>query len=370
MIRANAQVLTVGFVAVFLASIFGGCSSKKTTIIVAQCDSTKCAPQNTCIGEDEADAGLVVDCRRLCTSQTDPQTGCPANYTCVPTSADATDGGVVQTYCSANNTTYPPAPNGTGQWGTSCNPAGGLTANPDCDSADGFQCYGTSPSDGNAYCTQLTCTTDRDCAGGFYCGTYNTSPNVTTTKRVIGSTALGCLKREYCAPCNTDLDCLAVNNLPSHCIGDANGVNFCASECTTNAGCNLEAACVAVPNITPLVCYPRAHVCVGDGGLCAPCRSDADCVASDGTQGACTEGEYTTEHSCSTPAPKPPCFDTSGNPTGGGCPTTDEVPKGKVGCYGGTDFKEIPANYCHGYITLGGTGSDGTITPGCFTPNR
>jgi hypothetical protein len=243
----------------------------------------------------------------------------------------------------------------------------GLDKNPDCDNADQFFCNGEAPTDANSYCTQFNCTTDRDCAGGYYCGSINQYPNVQTTVSRINQTIKVCLKRDYCAPCRTDLDCLpTANNAPSHCVADKNGSPICAPECASDKACNTEAFCAAVDGVTAKVCYPRAGVCVGDGGLCAPCRADSDCL-KDGVQGACVRGEFNTEKSCAVPSVKT-CLDASGNPVSGACAgLVSEAPApSKVGCYGGpSGFKGLPANYCHGVVPF-----STSITPGCYSPKR
>jgi hypothetical protein len=358
MIRANAQLLAVSVVGALIAALSQGCTSKASTA----CDPSKCAESNTCVTEMNAATNVPeTKCRRVCTSQTDPTTGCPQNYTCVPDTLDTTGPATGVLYCTANTRSYPPA---KGQFGAVCNPMGGLDANPDCDVANGFWCNGSSPADGNSYCTQFDCNTDSECGAGFFCGTINRFPNVQTAKPVVNNTVKVCLKRQYCAPCQTDIDCLPVNNLPQHCIGDANGSKFCASECTKDSNCNLEAFCASVPDAEPHVCYPRASVCIGDGGLCAPCRADSDCL-KDGVQGACVRGEYSTESSCATPSPTP-CFDAKGNATASGCPKMGEAPKAQIACFGGpSGFKDLPANYCHGVVKF-----SSSSVPGCYTPAR
>jgi hypothetical protein len=156
---------------------------------------------------------------------------------------------------------------------------------------------------------------------------------------------------------------LPVTNLPAHCVSDTNGAKFCATECTNDKGCNSEAFCANTQDTDHAVCYPRANVCVGDGGLCAPCRSDADCKQGN-VQGACVRGEFSTEQSCAIPSPMP-CFDMKGNQTPSGCPKMGEAPGAQIGCLGGVAFKEIPQNYCHGVVKF-----STSITPGCYTPGR
>ena len=182
---------------------------------------------------------------------------------------------------------------GPKQWGAGCNATAGLENNVDCDSAQGFFCYGTSPADGAAYCTRYDCHADSECAASFYCATINVAPNVTTTKPTIHKTTTVCLRRDYCAPCTADLDCPPLNGRTQHCVPDDNSVGFCAPECSTSQNCPHDAKCVD-GGIGIKTCYPRAGTCVGDGSLCSPCRNDADC----GDDGACVKGQYTTERSC------------------------------------------------------------------------
>lgn len=305
------------------------------------CDSSKCKPGNTCLplnGE--------IKCRKTCESNTDPATSCPFGYTCV-----APDDGNPP-FCVQDNAQIDPKPNG--QWGFPCNATGGVD-NPDCDGAQEFYCFGTSPTDGNAYCTRFSCETDRDCAAGFWCADSNVGPSAGSTKRSIRDTQKVCLKRTYCSACKVDLDCPPLEGRPQHCVADDSGAGFCTPECGSSTNCNYEAKCVDV-GIGAKVCYPRAHVCVGDGSLCAPCRSDLDC----GEDGVCVKGQYTTERACAKKAPG----DCNKGEAQGGCEQNIATPKVAVRCLGGI-FDEVPANYCHGVYPLGESGDIG-----CWTPKR
>jgi hypothetical protein len=302
------------------------------------CDSSKCAPHNECLPLDG-----VVQCRRTCTSNTDPAESCPFGYTC--TVHDP------KPFCVKDNLALTKSPKG--QWGAPCKPEGGLDQNPDCDSAQNFYCYGTSPTDAAAYCTQYACTTDQDCAATFYCATINAFPDVRSKSRKIGVTTTACLKRTYCAPCTADFDCPSVDNRPQHCVGDAQGGSFCAPECDASDNCNNEARCLDFGDYK--ACYPRAGACVGDGSLCSPCRSDADC----GEDGACLKGQYTTEYAC---AKKP----------AGGCTDASQCPgpgfgaKAPIGC-AKEATSEVPAGFCVGIYEFGPSGASDV---GCFTPKR
>mgnify|MGYP005858760025 CR=1 FL=1 len=336
--RKTAGALAAAAAALVLAA--PGCSSE-TKVVPATCDDAKCAPGNKCLPLDGE-----VKCRKVCTSNTDPTASCPFGYTCVPQ-----DG--VEAFCVKDRAELTQGP---GQWGNPCNAAGGLDANPDCDSAQGFYCYGTSPNDGASYCTRYDCETDRDCGAGFYCGDANIAPNVTTTKRTVGQTQRVCLKRSYCAPCKADLDCPAQNGIPQRCVPDDDGNGFCSPECTNSQNCNFEAQCVS--GLTDLtVWYPRAGGCVGDGSLCSPCRSDADCP-----QGACVQGTYTTEKSCTVKSGIT-CKDGSQNGTDFDCPTVAS-PKVPIRCLGMV-FDTVPRDHCHGLYPLGQSAD-----VGCWTPRR
>jgi hypothetical protein len=313
------------------------CSSEETAAV---CDSAKCAAGNKCLklnGETK--------CRKTCASNSDPTAACPFGYTCV--SSDP------QPFCVKDNTDLKKATKG--QWGAPCNPTGGFDQNPDCDSAQSFWCFGTSKDDGAAYCTRYDCSADLDCGPGFYCGTVNIYPDVTTSKRSLGDTQKVCLKRDYCAPCTADLDCLPQGGRATHCVADDLGNAFCTPECDKTDNCNKEARCLDL-GAGYKACYPRAGACVGDGSLCSPCRSDADC----GEDGLCVKGQYTTEKFCAKKSASL-CVDKDcpAKPTNLPSPTTG------IGCQKTAD-DTLPAGYCIGVYEIGGQAAD----IGCYTPER
>jgi hypothetical protein len=324
----------VGAVLVGLLAVTA-CSSSSTA---ASCDSSQCAAGNKCLplnGETK--------CRKTCSSNSDPTASCPFGYTCVSESPEP--------FCVKENAGV--TKSSLGQWGAPCNAADGLDHNKACDSDQSFWCFGLSPTDGDAYCTRYDCTADLDCGPGFYCGTANMYPDVTTVKRAYNQTEKVCLKRDYCAPCNADLDCLPIGGRTAHCVADDNGAGFCALECDKTASCNYDAQCLNFGDYN--ACYPRAGSCVGDGSLCSPCRSDADC----GDDGICVKGEYTQEKSCAKKSPSACASkDCPGKPgnlpsssTGIGCPTKA--------------YEEVPAGYCAGFYTLGQAND-----VGCYSPER
>jgi hypothetical protein len=296
-----------------------------------------------------------VKCRKTCTTNAG-QDSCPFGYTCTDTLTGSPPFCVPQSGRRADGT--PLVKKDKGQWGSPCLANGGIQ-NKDCDGDQGFFCYGTSPTDADAYCTRYDCVVGTDCGPGFWCAKINQTPNVTTAKHsTLGEVQNVCLRRAYCATCAVDLDCPDIKGTKQHCVPDDSGVNFCAPECEGLGNCPNEAKCIeaglpptpTLPN-GPRICFPRAKVCVGDGSLCAPCRVDTDC----GPDGACIKGEYTTEKACAQKVSA--CT---------ACPKTIASPKRQIGCSTkGSD--SLPANYCVGLYSLAGTaGSD----IGCWTPDR
>jgi hypothetical protein len=404
---AGAALLVV----IPLASL-AACSSTTAPVTAApdygpqvKCDETQCERGNKCLAGDGE-----LRCRRPCSSNTDSATNCPAGATCVaasspstipPACVRATDeasaplcaafgtgGGVrlhaftcgdavpkdcvatatagtwccseaaaevyATPFCVKQLATITAGPK---QWGNACNATGGLDNNPDCDSAQGFFCYGTSPADGASYCTRYDCHADRECAPGFYCGTINVGPNVTTPKATVHETTTACLRREYCAPCSADFDCPMLNNLPQHCVPDDNSVGFCAPECTATDNCPKDAKCID-GGIGIKTCYPRAGKCVGDGTLCSPCRNDADC----GDDGACVRGQYTTERSCAKKSAIT-CKTGAVEGTDFKCPASAN-PKATIRCRGDV-FEQVPKDYCHGLYPF-----VDSADVGCWTPAK
>ncbi len=352
-----ASIASLVAAALVAAASIAACSSSNNA--TPTCDDSKCAAGNKCLplnGETK--------CRKTCSSNIDPQTNCPFGYTCVSQDPEP--------FCVQDNTQLTNTTAQKGQFGSSCNPTGGIT-NPDCDQAQGFYCFGESPTDASAYCTRMgdtACDTDRDCAATYYCGKINVAPNVQTTKRTIGQTTKACIKRTYCTPCTADLDCPTLEGHAQRCVPDSTGNNsFCSPECATNDNCNGEAKCVGFPKPdgTPdRVCFPRAGVCVGDGTVCAPCRSDDDCLqpGENPGDGICVHGQYyATEKFCAKKS-KTPCA-TDGS--GATCPKEFAAAKVKMYCLGGNSgfAPLVPPNYCHGLESFGS--SDDL---GCFTPPR
>lgn len=380
------------------------------------CDSSQCTAGNQCV-----DDGQGTSCHKVCTQQSD----CPANWYC----NDGLPGGEPLSWCVQNTATYAPA---GGQWYAPdgggvdlCQASKGEGANPGCDWSQGFACFGISPTDGNAYCTQFACSADTDCPGGWWCATENVGPNATSVNPTFGTTRTVCEPRTYCAPCKKDLDCFApMGSTPMHCVPDVNGATFCAPQCSSATNCSLDATCTAPWKVcTPAaagttcvtddqcpptggsyqhcvggsctpecataadcasdqkcaanttVCVPRAGVCVGTGGFCSPCRSDDDCkpmggsLAAPQATGFCLSSEpYSTEHFCSAPSTVADCDGGAGNPPG--CPQADGGQNWLVTACTGTGVPgDPPDNQCIGVVSFVASGMPIGI-PGCWTVNR
>jgi hypothetical protein len=332
------------------------CSSNEPAA-AAKCDDAKCAKGNKCLP-----LGGEIKCRKTCSSNADPSSSCPFDYTCVDTQQEN-----VPPFCVADTAVAtdgrPLVKKPSGQWGSKCQANLGLT-NPACDTDQAFYCYGTAPTDGDAYCTRYGCETDRDCAAGFWCAEMNTAPNVENAKHsAIGEVQKVCLQRTYCATCVVDLDCPPIAGKPQHCVGDMGGNPFCSPECDNSQGCPNEAKCIDPGDLGKKICFPRAGACVGDGSLCSPCRNDKDC----GDDGACVKGQYTTERTCAKKSTT--SCGTKEKPTRGSCPETADTSGVKVACYGQIFFQEAPAGYCHGIYVIG-AGDRAAPDIGCWTPNR
>jgi hypothetical protein len=448
-VRSLAAARACGTRVFVWASLQGGCSSSSPSAS-PKCDPARCPTGNACV-DDGSDAGP--HCGKVCTRQSD----CPFNSYC--------NDGQPKSWC-VPTTIVPPIPKAaSGQWGDFCPPNGGEN-NAACDVADTFGCYGTSPTDANAFCTFFDCAIDSDCKGGWWCAKVNVAPNVATTQSAFGQPVRSvCLPRGYCASCQLDHDCApAPDGTPQHCVPDSHGNGFCSPKCGMDTNCQLDAVCrppwaVCTPKpcasdgdcpkaapaeqcldgvcqtlctrdvdcppsngvpqhcsptgtcapqscvndddcpptqgtfqhcnagactpecsgdgdcnagvgdqkcAQPLkVCLPRAGVCFGDGGLCSPCHSDADC-----TDGFCLTAAYSTERFCSKAMKSGTTCSTMGPPAGS-CPAPPAGANFKqVACTSAaSDFS--PANQCVGEVSFGRT-STGQVqfVPGCWTANR
>ncbi len=382
--------VAVTFAAGFaIVGAFGGCSGPS-------CDPKLCLQDNVCItGWDNYDAAIAASptasdtkCRLPCSAPQD----CPFNYHCMTGGKDST--GAPGSYCVKDRASiftgvdYQPktnnSPAGSAPWGVPCDPTKGLNNNADCDLNQQFWCYGVSPTDANAYCTQEYCNDDGDCPGGWWCGTINTTPNVQTAKRGTsgGTTDWGvngvagvCMPRAYnlkpgtyCAPCKSDVDCPLNENIKQHCVSaDNNGGAelICAAECASDKNCPLDYTCVDA-GVGTNVCVPRATTCMGSDNFCDPCHSDKDCAGSDpNNPGYCILADYSTEHYCTVKSPVA-CSVNSSNQLTAQCPSTHPPTAAGVSCsYNVTDFS-FPKDQCFGLVNFG-TGTNASQVGGCWT---
>jgi hypothetical protein len=269
------------------------------------CDPRHCAQGNECI-DDHSGSGPT--CHRVCTQQAD----CPSGWFC----NDGLPGGT-KSWCVQNTRVIASQP---GQWGASCKPA--------CDTADGFACYGRSPTDANAFCTLFDCAKDSDRVGGWWCARIDTAPNVNTIGRSFGSVEHACLPRQYCAPCTADHDCtLAADGTRQHCVSDAKGSRFCGPQCASDDGCAPDAICTRQWTL----CVQSTCAVDGDcarlagaadrciAGACQqPCSTTADCSASGGSPRHCVAGVCAAQ-SCLSDDDCPPAGGTYRHCMGGAC---------------------------------------------------
>jgi hypothetical protein len=170
-----------------------------------------------------------------------------------------------------------------------------------------------------------------------------------------------CLPGNAAQPCTRDEDCpLSAQSFAQHCdfgataadggTGGGATAGVCAPECGGDSDCDADQHC---GNSSSTYCTPRAGACLGDGTLCSPCRSDADCTSG----GYCLFEEYSGEHFCSQAA-KGSCS------AAGGCPSKTGAGSSKVACTTmASDF--APVNQCVGLVSLGGSS-----IPGCWTVSR
>ncbi|MDB4996355.1 MAG: hypothetical protein JWM74_3787 [Myxococcaceae bacterium] len=331
-----SRVLAILVLAAIAITFSPGCSG-------SACSDSDCSAGNKCV--DDGKTGSK--CRLVCADQST----CPFNYACAATADKKTS------FCAETGIKY--TKKAKGQWGATCKPSGGLDANPDCDADQSFWCYGENPTDADSYCTQFQCAKDSDCAGGYWCATINNAPAVYTTQRSYGAenTTTVCLKRSYCSTCTADIDCPSLNGTKSHCITGADKNRFCSNECEADGSCRVDATCVDNAESGAKLCYPRAGTCKGDGKLCSPCRSDADCP-----EGICADRLYEHERFCTVHS-KVPCSVANGKSTAD-CPA--ESPAGvKISCITTKDFPGVPKDECTGIVDFG-RGTDAVSLPGCW----
>ncbi len=210
-------------------------------------------------------------------------------------------------------------------------------------------------------CTPTACMADSDCPtfGGVAEVCFAGACKIACTDDAsscpsINGTSAHCGPAGSCEAqaCGSDDDCPPTEGTYQHCVAGA-----CTPECAGPADCRADQACGLLS-----LCLPRAGECVGDGGFCSPCRSDADCQ-----DGYCLSAPNSTERFCSQSAQGSCSLDAA--PTGL-CPTRPSgAPYMGVACTTEADSFSL-ANQCIGYVTLGTAAGDQQETPGCYTINR
>jgi hypothetical protein len=258
------------------------------------------------------------------------------------------------------------------------------TEDHDCSlAADGTEQHCAADANGNGFCatectSSVSCPLDATCVAAFDvcsatpckansdCPTFGGTPEQCFT----GSCKLACTSDAscpllngaptHCGPagsceaqaCASDDDCPPTNGTFQHCMAGA-----CTPECGGPADCRADQTCGVLS-----VCHPRAGVCLGDGGFCSPCRSDADCQ-----DGYCLNAPDSTERFCSQKAQGSCSIEAA--PTG----TCPERPNGAkylgVACTTESDGF-APADQCIGYVSLGTSTLEQEETPGCYTINH
>ncbi len=368
----TASRLAASFAMGATVALWFGCSS---TPPAAVCDSSTCLQGNTCITgfatyEDEQNNTPDTKCRLQCSAPED----CPFDYHCVA-GGKMQDGGGDASYCEKDKKEdFLPGDGyftkGPGVWGDKCDPTKGFDQNPDCDTGQSFWCYGTSPTDGNSYCTQYQCGDDSDCPGGWWCATVNDTPSVTAVKRAVPGgwgadhTTSVCMPRvynvnpgTYCSPCKSDLDCPLNTGIKQHCATTDQGDQVCAVECQSDNNCPFDQHCGSVDGIDSNVCLPNAGTCKPTGDFCSPCTSDKDCGG-----GFCVQADYSTEHFCT--APSGTTCKVVNNALQSTCPGAVTGGAGVTCSYNA--LFTFPLNQCVGLYNFG-SGANANKVFGCWT---
>jgi hypothetical protein len=160
----------------------------------------------------------------------------------------------------------------------------------------GGQCQNDGPDDPDAYCTG-PCTDDRDCPASTYCGVLRATADTGTDNGCGVYVSQMCVKKGFCSPCVFDSDCP-----DGVCAVDSKGQKFCTKPCTPPTWtydpnlftCPQPYAECKDRGDGVTVCMHRYGSCVGDGAICSPCRSRADCQAN----ALCGGNDYTKEKYC------------------------------------------------------------------------
>ena len=149
--------------------------------------------------------------------------------------------------------------------GTADDNVGENCTNNDAACTGGNRCRSRGRDDVQAFCSN-NCESDRDCPKQWHCAVGPADERVAY-----------CQPRGFCDACNVDDDCRTSQD---QCIQGDDGLKFCSFVCDPDPGsssCPIDSECREVAG-HGFQCVPFAGGCTGDGGLCQPCRFDADCA--------------------------------------------------------------------------------------------
>ncbi|HEY3351985.1 MAG TPA: hypothetical protein VGQ83_01930 [Polyangia bacterium] len=257
------------------AVLLGGCNTTHTVYVDAGVPLGKACPNG-----DECYNGAVCaegECTLPCTAPGD----CQAGYACRPLAERQNELTCVKVTYAATTTV-----------GKNC-------AIDDTVCGEGEYCYKRIAADPDAYCSR-DCTDDRDCPATTYCQFVVADEGGTDDGCGRMEKKVCVKKNTFCAPCLFDSDC----DLPGGglCVADDHGGKFCTTTCiphSTNPWDPNRSTCPqphsdCVDRDGVNVCMHRYGSCVGDGSLCAPCRTRHDCAGT----ALCYGNTYSKEKFC------------------------------------------------------------------------
>ena len=125
-------------------------------------------------------------------------------------------------------------------------------------------CYITNVNTGTGICSK-GCKQESDCGGGTHCNPLQG--------------VLACTPPQLCDACNSDDECGPDAPICAK-FGEKSG--FCSLKCNVGDGkCPGGYSCKQYgQTVGQFACRPDHGSCTGDGGHCAPCKTDGDCNAN------------------------------------------------------------------------------------------
>lgn len=224
-------------------------------------------------------------CTRKCTSSTGAN-GCPIGYDCYPTDAakGATCNKVRYEIDAAGNPLVIGADCSLDD--NRCTTLGSTNGSVGCRKIPDESQDPPVPvaSDPNAFCT-VVCESDGDCPLAFKCATDYQGNKL-------------CLRRTFCDVCAVDENC------PEKvCVSTTDGKErYCTKTCASTNDCggvqNTALYCSPTKNAAggdTNACLHRFGACVGEGNICDPCRTKADCAK---TSSFCVTNSGSLERFC------------------------------------------------------------------------